>query len=216
MPGPITSLPVVLTQPGYYYLTPQAVANAVTAPNYAIVINGSGITLDLRDLTVNCAYGVEITNGSASNSGVTVESTPNGGAVINSSPASGAPVGLVIMGNVSNNTVTGVTFTGLNKDNNYVGCNNQDNGSNDTIKFCSFTGLFFVGGDHETFKKNSLAEPAAYIGRFSVFTDNSGQANSFKLNSVTSGNVQLLGTDTYQNNSLAAGSQIFGGKKLGN
>ena len=42
-PGPITSLPVTLTDPGYYYLTPQAVAQTLTAPGYAIEINVAGL-----------------------------------------------------------------------------------------------------------------------------------------------------------------------------
>jgi hypothetical protein len=214
---PITSLPVVLNQPGFYYLTPQAVTQAgpQTDPsvpgnfqNFAIVINGSGITLDLRDQSVNCLNGIAIINGSPSNSNVTVESTPNGAAAINTQTASGNPIGLWIYGSVSSNTVKGVTFTGTSPSGI---CVNLDYGSNDTIQFCAFQGLFLVGGDHETFMKNTVA---GSVG--SVVYQSNGQANNFKLNTVTSGVVALSGSDTHQNNILSPGvAMINGGKQQG-
>jgi hypothetical protein len=213
---PITSLPALLTNPGVYYLTPEAAQAGVTGPvdprvpeyynlrSYAIVINGSGITLDLRDLTVNCVYGIAIVNGDPSDSNVTVQSTPNQAAMINSQPASGNAIGLFIMGSVSNNTVSGVTFTGTSGF-------NLDNGSNDTIKFCAFQGLFSVGGDHETFMKNTVTGPVG-----STVFQSDGQTNSFKLNTVASGLVQLSGTDTHQNNIVTLGvASIIGGKQQG-
>jgi hypothetical protein len=217
VPQPIDSLPAVITQPGSYYLTPQAVAKTLTDPGYAIEIAGSGISLDLRDLTVNSYSGIYIHNGHASDSGITVTSTPNGAAVINSVVPGGAPTGLYINGMISNVTVKGVTFTGLAQNNNWVGCNSRDNGSNDTIQFCTFQGYFAVGGDHETFMKNSVTLYGvgnSFYSGLPVFQSD-GQANSFKQNTVASGNVQLLGTDTHQQNTLAVGTQINGGRQLG-
>ena len=91
-------------------------------------------------------------------------------------------------------------------------CVNLDYGSNDTIKFCTFTnGLFLVGGDHETFMKNTVTGPFG-----STVFQSDGQANSFKLNTVASGNVQLTGSDVHQNNIVTLGvAAISGGKQQG-